>query len=101
MSSAIVRAFPGRLLTGPHAPLNLGDDGAADRAMGAYVFPDRCCSLRLGAGGCGGRASGGVVAARENPNKKKHPPREKVLAPTPDCFRKLRRLYSHGSTRSA
>src|SRR3954447_15513917 len=40
-----------------------------------------------------------AAVARVNPGRKLTPAR--VLAANPDCFRKLRRLYSHGSTRSA
>ncbi len=40
MRAAIDRAIPGRLLTDPDAVLNLGDHGAADRAMRADVLFD-------------------------------------------------------------
>ena len=39
--AAIDRAVPARLLAGPHAVRDLGDDRAADRAMGADILPDR------------------------------------------------------------
>src|SRR5207253_2147883 len=39
MRSAVERTVPGRLLTDPDAILNLGNDGAADRAMRADVLP--------------------------------------------------------------
>ena len=50
--AAIDRAVPARLLTDPHAVRDFGDDGAADRAMGADVLADRhgCARRRRRAG---------------------------------------------------
>src|SRR4051812_32246211 len=42
MRSAIDRAVPGGLLTGPHTILDLGNDCAAYRTVSAYVPFDRC-----------------------------------------------------------
>ncbi len=51
--AAADRAIPARLLADPHAVLDLGDDGAADRAMRADVLAQDRCPARRGTGRLG------------------------------------------------
>ena len=76
MRAEVERAVPAGLLPCPDAILHLGDDGAADRAMGADRFHGLyglCRSaLRIGTGDgatggtkCGQAADGKAAAAQE------------------------------------
>ena len=59
MRAAVDRAVPGGLLADPDAVLHFGDDGAADRAMGADILADGDC----GAGAAGAAGLGLAHAA--------------------------------------
>jgi hypothetical protein len=72
MRAAVDRAIPGRLLADPHAVLDFGEHGAADRAMRADVFADSGTRTGRRSGGLGvayagqrQRADGGKSACSE------------------------------------